>query len=816
MAQQYVNGAWVNVGETPTSSAAAPAAALPTGLFRGSGDFGSSLYYNAGGGNVQQVNLLDPSLVGSTTGNAGAQATAALAKLQSSYGINYSSLPEYNPADFAAAGAKISSVPTSQFFQSATNSMVNGVSTFTPGGTPQPTNSTQTTTTPANAAQPTSYTIKSGDTLSAIAAANGTNIQAILAANPSITNANKISAGSQIQIPGQKTLATSSTNPLSTVASSVYGAVSSVPDQNDTSAVTSAASGAISSIGAADTSNPIGAAISPIVENLNNLASSLLTPGATSQSLSQEYANLQSQYGLPAMQTQLLNLQNIMSGTTDDIRAEVTAGNGFATESMVQGMATARNNVILKQYNTLQAAYTSAQDTVNNQMQFAEADQQQANEQLNSATGIEETLASLQSTMVTNSQKQYNDIITQVGYSGLAQIVAGDPTQQAVAEQALGLPQGTLSDADTVSQLQTFKQQTIAQGAQRIYIQGVNAGVNVAPGNGTQPAPIGGTTTGSGGTTEPAAASTYTVKSGDSISAIASSLGLNKAQLEAANPQIANLNQITPGEQINLPGQNTAAGSALPSSLSNSDMTSLYTAAKSQGANVSYNQSNGNMTINGVTFTHNGDGSYTNSAGSSSTGSSSSSPLSPAAQQLSTEYTTIQSDIANAPQYQGSALNTRRESMAATAAIKNYINLPIFQTLSGASQYLAKIEAAAQSPGSVTDIDLLDSYINLSKGSGQVTESQINGIEDGSSVSDNAQKLLQSVQNGGVLSSNQRSALESLTQQVYSNYQTLYQPVYVEAIQNMQKQGIPAAFWGQMPDLDQLSQLGDAATNLNQ
>jgi LysM repeat protein len=42
---------------------------------------------------------------------------------------------------------------------------------------------------------PTNYTIKSGDTLSQIAEDNNTTVTAILKANPSITNAEKIRQG---------------------------------------------------------------------------------------------------------------------------------------------------------------------------------------------------------------------------------------------------------------------------------------------------------------------------------------------------------------------------------------------------------------------------------------------------------------------------------------------------------------------------------------------------------------------------------------------------------------------------------------------
>ena len=49
------------------------------------------------------------------------------------------------------------------------------------------------------------YVVKTGDTLTTIAAAHGTTVAAIQAANPSITNPNVILAGQSITLPGAGT-----------------------------------------------------------------------------------------------------------------------------------------------------------------------------------------------------------------------------------------------------------------------------------------------------------------------------------------------------------------------------------------------------------------------------------------------------------------------------------------------------------------------------------------------------------------------------------------------------------------------------------
>ena len=75
--------------------------------------------------------------------------------------------------------------------------------------TPTPTPVTPTPTTPAASTTPTtptpsagSYTIKAGDTLSAIARANNTTVDAIMRANPQIKDPNVISSGASLSLPG--------------------------------------------------------------------------------------------------------------------------------------------------------------------------------------------------------------------------------------------------------------------------------------------------------------------------------------------------------------------------------------------------------------------------------------------------------------------------------------------------------------------------------------------------------------------------------------------------------------------------------------
>lgn len=80
-------------------------------------------------------------------------------------------------------------------------------------------------------------------------------------------------------------------------------------------------------------------------------------------------------------------------------------------------------------------------------------------------------------------------------------------------------------------------------------------------------------------TTGPAP-SAYTVQSGDTLSAIAAQKGVSLQDLEAANPQITNFNQIMPGQQINLP---SSSGGTSSSTGPGGTGGSAFTAGQVQG-----------------------------------------------------------------------------------------------------------------------------------------------------------------------------------------------------------------------------------------
>jgi hypothetical protein len=163
--------------------------------------------------------------------------------------------------------------------------------------------------------------------------------------------------------------------------------------------------------------------------------------------------------------------------------------------------------------------------------------------------------------------------------------------------------------------------------------------------------------------------------------------------------------------------------------------------------------------------------------------------------------------LASTPQTSYSPLASSRFTTAANRIVSNYIQLPAYQLVAGGQVYLARIAAAEQNPGSISDQDLLDSLTQLNKGGGQISDAQVSLITNGQSYSDWASVLGNKLSTGGVLSDYQRQQIQTIASQVYSNYLKLYQPIYQQATSQLQAAGIPQAFWT-IPNLNSLGAAG--------
>lgn len=161
-------------------------------------------------------------------------------------------------------------------------------------------------------------------------------------------------------------------------------------------------------------------------------------------SLVDTYKKLEAEAGLPAINTELLNTQKIINGTEDDIRNEVQAASGFATNSQVMALASARNKTLIQNYNNLLATKTNAENHINTMIGLAGQDRADAINAANQQLQIDAQLADYRQKFIQNAQAAYKNVIDAVGYQGLYQSLQGDPGALSLAEQTLGFAPGQL------------------------------------------------------------------------------------------------------------------------------------------------------------------------------------------------------------------------------------------------------------------------------------------------------------------------------------------------------------------------------------
>ena len=226
-------------------------------------------------------------------------------------------------------------------------------------------------------------------------------------------------------------------------------------------------------------SSSTGSIQSEIEAEMNDIMTQFSTPPASQQ---KAYNDLIASSGLNDDQKKALDLKTIMDGTVDDVRAGLTNNGGFATESQIQALASARNVNLSKQYNLLQDGITTKQKWIDDKMKYMGADQQEADTQFEKKysliNNLQSTLARLQATDATTyyrfQTQQMSKLKTLLTYGQLSpdQISAFsastgiDPTTLANANASAASRYGLVTAIDN-SNL-ALKQMTLAGGGGKI------------------------------------------------------------------------------------------------------------------------------------------------------------------------------------------------------------------------------------------------------------------------------------------------------------------------------------------------------------
>lgn len=196
-------------------------------------------------------------------------------------------------------------------------------------------------------------------------------------------------------------------------------------------------------------------ALNPVAKSLYDQIQSITSSQNTQKSYVDTYKELEASQGLPALKTEYMNLKKVMDGTEDNIRTEITKAGGFATESQVQALVSARNKTFIKQANELSNQINNAEDYISHIVSLTQADRQEVTDQVYKQLGLTQQVATMIDKQNSAATDNYNSIVKAIGYDGLAKSFQGDTQGMARAEQLLGLPQGSLSNPSSLQALTT-------------------------------------------------------------------------------------------------------------------------------------------------------------------------------------------------------------------------------------------------------------------------------------------------------------------------------------------------------------------------
>lgn len=175
------------------------------------------------------------------------------------------------------------------------------------------------------------------------------------------------------------------------------------------------------------------------------------------ESLVSEYQRLSKDSGIPELNTELMNMKNVINGTEQDIRDEVNKAGGFATNSQVLSLASARNKTLISNYNDLLETRTNLQNNLNTMIGLAEQDRAFASAQIDKQLNFDQQNIQFADKAVANSQSALDSMQKSEGWDGIykAALASGDP-------QAIGRINSTMGNGFDLATMAQFDAQTRA------------------------------------------------------------------------------------------------------------------------------------------------------------------------------------------------------------------------------------------------------------------------------------------------------------------------------------------------------------------
>lgn len=164
-------------------------------------------------------------------------------------------------------------------------------------------------------------------------------------------------------------------------------------------------------------------------------------------SLVDTYKQMLQESGIEGIDTDLINIDNVMKGNEEMIRNEVTKAGGFATEGQVLALTNARNKTLLQQYNKLLDTRNAKSQYLDTMMNLTEQDRTAANQRFETQMNFGFKIAEINQTMKKNAVETIDRVAKTVGWDGVYQATQGNSQMIAQIERTYGLPTGSLAIA---------------------------------------------------------------------------------------------------------------------------------------------------------------------------------------------------------------------------------------------------------------------------------------------------------------------------------------------------------------------------------
>lgn len=234
----------------------------------------------------------------------------------------------------------------------------------------------------------------------------------------------------------------------------------------------------------------------PAVQDSTKQLLDFLNPQAERDALQQHIDQLATdRSALAGLKTDLMNTKNVMAGTEQDIRDEITKAGGFGSNSQVMALTIARNKTLVQQAQQLTDQIQSQTDLVNSDVSLVGDEKQLATQQFTQRM-------SLLNYQQQNQQNAFNALkdsytkMMDINPTGLRSALLADPAQAQRFQQVTGLSPDSLQGMASTQALDAqAKQASIANIYSEIQkrnfdmSQGIPPTSPTSPGNTSQVSP---------------------------------------------------------------------------------------------------------------------------------------------------------------------------------------------------------------------------------------------------------------------------------------------------------------------------------------